>query len=90
MEIKAVSKDRAPSEMDSRTGIQPAKKPASKQCKYLAGTDCVAPSAWFELCKTCPYGYIYCFGAIVSNLFQKTVGLAINILTRDKDSNRIQ
>jgi|GEM_PF-4101266 len=90
MEIKAVEKDREVSGAGIRNKEPQAKSSLAKKCKYLAGTDCVAPSAWFEICKTCPYGYIYCFGAVVKNLYQKTVGLAINILLRDRDINRIQ
>ena len=90
MDIRAISKNTEPKQAENRTAEGPVKKSGAKPCKYLCDTECVAPSAWFEICKTCSYGYIYCFGSIVKNIYKKTVGLAINILSRDKDINRIQ
>ena len=90
MDIRAITKNPEPKQTENKTAGGPVKKSGVKLCKYLSDTQCVVPAAWFEICKTCPYGYIYCFGAIVKNIYQKTIGLAINILSSDKDINRIQ
>jgi len=90
MDISTITKNPEPKQAENKTAGNPVKRSGGKMCKYLCNTECVAPSAWFEICKTCPYGYIYCFGAIVKNIYQKTIGLAINILSRDKDITRIQ
>jgi hypothetical protein len=90
MDIGAITKNPEPKQADNKTAGGPVKKDGSRPCKYLHSTKCIAPFRWFEICKTCPYGYIYCFEAIVKNIFKKTIGLAISILSRDKDINRIQ
>ena len=48
-----------------------------KRCIYMREEECAIPITPFTLCKTCPYGYIYCFGAVVNNLYKKIVGIAM-------------
>ena len=61
------------------------KKSTGKMCIYMNNTECV-PTAGFKLCKTCPYGYIYCFGIMVGNVYKKIIGLAINMFNRDRET----
>lgn len=63
---------------NSEMASHPPKKPAAggKKCIYMREENCVLPYTPFTLCKTCPYGYIYCFGAVVKNVYGKIVGLA--------------
>ncbi len=54
---------------------KPEKK--GKRCIYMRDEECAIPYTPFTLCKTCPYGYIYCFGEIVKNVYNKIVGIAV-------------
>ncbi|MCX5749599.1 MAG: hypothetical protein NTZ10_05095 [Candidatus Saganbacteria bacterium] len=64
-------------------------KRSPKKCIYLTDTECTAPGSLFEVCKTCPYGYIYCFGDIVKNVYRKTVGFTIDLLNKEISLNSI-
>lgn len=57
----------------------PSKKPGSgkKRCIYMREEECILPYTPFVLCKTCPYGYIYCFGAVVKNVYKKVIGISV-------------
>ncbi len=60
----------------------PAKGPAKpdkngKRCMFMNWENCHIPYTPFSLCKTCPYGYIYCFSAVVQNVYKKIVGIAV-------------
>jgi len=61
----------------------PSKK--KRRCIYAPDGQCSAPGMFFEVCKTCPYGYIYCFSDIVKNLFGKIVGSAIRMLGQERN-----
>ena len=68
-----ISKDE--SNMSANGPGKPDKK--RKRCIYMREEECTIPYTPFTLCKTCPYGYIYCFGAVVNNLYKKIVGIAM-------------
>lgn len=62
-----------------------AEKPQKKRkrCIYMREEECAIPNTPFTLCKTCPFGYIYCFGAVVNNLYKKIVGIAMFFMNQD-------
>lgn len=51
----------------------------TKKCIYDKKQECVLPGKVLNICKNCPYGYIYFYKSILSNTYKKIVGLCILI-----------
>lgn len=74
-EIKVTNDRKAGSA--SQQAVRPAKMPSGKKCIYMSNQECTLPASTpFSLCKSCPYGYMYCFGAVVKNVYTKIIGIA--------------
>ena len=86
MEIQKTVLDRKiQNAAQSAQAEQPGMKsgPGGRKCIYFENTACSPSFSSFEVCSTCPYGYVYCFSKVVKNVYQKVVSFAVEMLRKE-------
>jgi hypothetical protein len=81
-ELQKIIQSHSIARSEIKAGNSPGTKKAhtAKKCIYDFLKDCNPLEEPFDICKSCPFGYLYCIGGLVRNFYQKVIGMAINIL----------